>query len=80
MCLQNIHLTAFRYPEHSYFGKLGICHRHIKTLHLTVIFTSLTYIKNNKRPRIDPCGTRHGMFETSENEFSKFTVNLRFDR
>ena len=38
------------------------------------------YIKNNKGPRIDPCGKSHNMLETSEKEFSKFTVNLRFDR
>ena len=29
---------------------------------------------------MDPCGTPHDMLETSEKEFSKFTVNLRFDR
>ena len=49
-------------------------------LHLTAIGLSLTYIKNNKGPRIDPCGTPHDMFDTSEMELSKFTVNLRFDR
>ena len=43
-------------------------------LHLTAISISLTYIKNNKGPRIDPCSTPHDMFETSEKEFSKFTV------
>ena len=48
--------------------------------HLTAIVISLTYIKNNKKPRIGPCGTEHDMLETSEEEFSKFTVNLRFDR
>ena len=41
---------------------------------------SLTYIKNNKEPRIDLCGTPHDMLETLEKEFSKFTVNLQFDR
>ena len=46
--------------------------------HLTAISISLTYIKNNKGPRIDPCGTPHDMLETSEKEFSKFTINLRF--
>ena len=40
---------------------------------------SLTYIKNNKGPRIDPCGTPHDMLETSEKKFFKFAVNLRFD-
>ena len=49
-------------------------------LHLTAIDISLTYIMNKKEPRIDPCGTPHDMLETSEKEFSKFTVNLRFDR
>ena len=41
---------------------------------------SLTYIKNNKRPRINSYGTPHDILETSEEEFSKFTLNLRFDR
>ena len=49
-------------------------------LHLTAIDISLTYIKNNKRPRIYPCGTPHDILETSENEFSKFTLILQFDR
>ena len=49
-------------------------------LHLTAIGISLTYIKNDKGPRIDPCGTPHEMLEPSEKELSKFTVNLRFDR
>ena len=40
---------------------------------------SLTYIKNNKGPRIDPCDTWHDMLETSEKKFFKFAVNLRFD-
>ena len=48
--------------------------------HLTAIGISLAYIKNNKEPRIDPCGTPHDMLETSEKEFSEFTVNLRFHR
>ena len=39
--------------------------------HLTVISISLTYIKNNKGQRIDPCGTPHDMLETLEKEFSK---------
>ena len=43
---------------------------------LTAINISLMSIKNNKGPRIDPCGTPHDMLETSENEFSKFTINL----
>ena len=41
---------------------------------------SLTYTKNNKRPRIDSYGTPHDILETSEKEFSKFTLNLQFDR
>ena len=49
-------------------------------LHLTAIGVLLTYIKNNKGPRIDPFGTPHDMLETSEKEFFKFIVNLRFDR
>ena len=49
-------------------------------LHLTAIGISLTYIKNNKGPKIDPYGTPHDMLETAEKEFSKSTVNLRFDR
>ena len=49
-------------------------------LHLSAIGISLKYIKNNKGSRIDPYGTAHDMLETSENEFSKLTVNLRFDR
>ena len=48
--------------------------------HLTAIGISLTYTKNNKGPRIDPCGTPHDMLETSEKELSKFIINLRFDR
>ena len=47
---------------------------------LTEIGISLTYIKSKKGPRVDPCGTPHDMFETSEKEFSKFIVNLQFDR
>ena len=39
----------------------------------------LMYIKNNKGLRIDPCGTPH-LLETLEKKFSKFTVNLGFDR
>ena len=68
---------------------LNILTWHVKTRHvssaykkksyLTAIGISLTFIKNNKGPRIDPCGTPHDMLETSEEEFSKFTVNLRFD-
>ena len=38
-------------------------------LHLTALGISLTYIKNNKGPRTDPCGTPHDMLETSEKEF-----------
>ena len=49
-------------------------------LHLTAIGISLTYIKNNKGPRIDPCGTPHDMLETSKKEFFKFTGNVRFDK
>ena len=49
-------------------------------LRLTAIGISLAYIKNNKGPRVDSCGSPHDMLETSEKEFSKFTVNLRFDR
>ena len=49
-------------------------------LHLTAIGISLTYIKNNKEPRIDPYGTPHDMLETSEKELSKFTVNVRSHR
>ena len=37
-------------------------------------------IKNNKGPIIDPCDMQHDMFETLEKEFSKFTINLQFDR
>ena len=37
-------------------------------------------IKNNKGLRIDPCGTPHNVLETLEKEFSKFAVNLRFNR
>ena len=48
--------------------------------HLTAIGISLTYIKNNKGQRTDPCGTPHDILETLEKEFSKFTVNLQFDR
>ena len=44
--------------------------------HLTTICISLTYIKNNKGLRIDPCGKPHGMLETLEKDFSKFTINL----
>ena len=49
-------------------------------LHLTAIGISLAYIKNNKGSIIDPCGTPHDMLETSEKDFSKYTVNLKFDR
>ena len=38
------------------------------------------YNKNNKGPRINPSGTPHDMPETSQKEFSIFTINLRFDR
>ena len=48
--------------------------------HLTVIGISLTYIKNNKGPRIDPCDMPHDILENSEKGFSKFTINFRFDR
>ena len=60
-----------------------------KTMHVSSAYKNrshlaaigiLTYIKNNKGPRIDPCSTSHDMLETSEKEFSRFTVNLRFDR
>ena len=51
-----------------------------KRSHLTAMNISLTYIKNIKEPRIDLCGTPHDMLETLEKEFSKFTVNLQFDR
>ena len=49
-------------------------------LYLNAMGISLTYIKNNKRPRIDSYGTPHDILETSEKEFSKFTLNLQFDR
>ena len=49
-------------------------------LHLTAIGISLTDIKNNKGPSIDHCGTPSDMLQTSEKKFSKFTINLRFDR
>ena len=41
---------------------------------------SLTDFKNNKGPRIDPCSMPDDMLETSEKGFSKFIVNLQFDR
>ena len=41
---------------------------------------SLTQVKNNERPSIDPCGTPHDMLEVSEKEFFKFILNLKFDR
>ena len=46
----------------------------------TAIVTLLTYIKDNKGPRIDSSGRPHDMIETSEKKISKFTANLRFDR
>ena len=47
---------------------------------VTTICISLTHIKNNKGPRVDPCGTSHDMLETLEKAFSKFTVKLWFDK
>ena len=37
-------------------------------------------IKNSKLSSTDPCGTPYDTPETSKMEFSKFMVNLRFDR
>ena len=34
-------------------------------LHLIAIGVSLTYAKNNKGPRNDPCGTSHDMLQIS---------------
>ena len=51
----------------SYFVKLGMDH-HASCINdmLTVISISLSQIKNNKGPNIDPCDTLHDMLEISE--------------
>ena len=52
------------------------CYKNRHKSHLTAICISLTYIKNNKGLRIDPCGKPYDMLQTSEKDFSEFTVNL----
>ena len=41
---------------------------------------SFTYMRNSKGPRMAPCGTPHVILEGSEQHFSKFTLNNRFER
>ena len=41
---------------------------------------SFTYMRDKKDPRMDPCGTAHEILEGSEKQFSKLTLNNRFER
>ena len=38
-----------------------------------------SYMRNSKGPKIDPCGTPNIIFEGSDKQFSKFTLNNRFE-
>ena len=49
-------------------------------LHSTAADMSLTQIKSSKGPSIDLRNTLHDILKISKKKFSKFTVNLRFDR
>ena len=49
-------------------------------LHLTAVDISLMQTKSSKGPSIDLRNTLHDILKISKKKFSKFTVNLRFDR